>query len=178
MIFQMFSIGAGTSLYCSLWNPTSVDGYAGTCLFLIVLGVILRSLVAVKAVLERRWIDAELNSRYVVVKRKSINECMGGDSESNRSLLTENGVERNVFVVRRGMEGARPWRITVDGARAAIDTVIAGVLYLTMLSIMPMNVGYLLSVLGGTFLGSLAVGRYGGLTVGDRKAAQQRHELR
>lgn len=30
----------------------------------------------------------------------------------------------------------------------------------SMLSIMTMNVGYFLSVLGGTFLGSLAVGRY------------------
>jgi hypothetical protein len=30
----------------------------------------------------------------------------------------------------------------------------------SMLAIMTMNVGYLLSVLGGTFLGSLALGRY------------------
>lgn len=36
-----------------------------------------------------------------------------------------------------------------------------------MLSIMLMNVGYFLSVLGGIFLGSLAVGRYGGRTLGD-----------
>lgn len=30
-----------------------------------------------------------------------------------------------------------------------------------MLAVMTMNVGYFLSVLGGVFLGSLAVGRYG-----------------
>lgn len=29
-----------------------------------------------------------------------------------------------------------------------------------MLAVMTMNVGYFLSVLGGTFLGELAVGRY------------------
>merc|ERR1712000_459176 len=126
----------------------STDGYAGTCIFLIVLGVILRSLAAVKSVLERRWIDAELN-------------------KSSKGILTENGVEKHVMVVRRHLNGARPWRITVDGPRAAIDTLIAGVLYLIMLSIMSMNVGYFLSVLGGIFLGSLAVGRYGGWTVGD-----------
>lgn len=29
-----------------------------------------------------------------------------------------------------------------------------------MLAVMTMNVGYLMSILGGTFLGELAVGRY------------------
>ena len=29
-----------------------------------------------------------------------------------------------------------------------------------MLAVMTMNVGYFLSILGGTFLGSLALGRY------------------
>lgn len=32
--------------------------------------------------------------------------------------------------------------------------------YLSMLAVMTMNLGYFLSVLGGTFLGSLAAGRY------------------
>lgn len=107
----------------------STDGYAGTCIFLIVLGVILRSLVAVKSVLERRWVDAELNSRYVVAKTNQNND-IGSDSESSKGILTENGVEKHVMVVRRHLNGARPWRITVDGPRAAIDTLIAGVLYL------------------------------------------------
>jgi hypothetical protein len=38
----------------------------------------------------------------------------------------------------------------------------------SMLSVMTMNVGYFLSVLGGTFLGSLAVGRYATGAVTDR----------
>ncbi len=33
-----------------------------------------------------------------------------------------------------------------------------------MLAVMTMNVGYFMSVLGGVFLGSLAVGRYGSMT--------------
>jgi hypothetical protein len=32
--------------------------------------------------------------------------------------------------------------------------------YCRMLAVMTMNVGYFLSVLGGTFLGSLLIGRY------------------
>ncbi|EWY79718.1 hypothetical protein FOYG_17113 [Fusarium oxysporum NRRL 32931] len=158
----MFSTGTGTPLYSSAWIPISVDNYAGTCLFLIAIGVILQSLGAVKSVLARRGVDAELNTRYVVFKKKA-----NSDLESSKGVLTETGLETDVILVRRSMEGARPWRITIDGPRAAVDTVIAGLLYLTMLSIMPMNMGYFLCVLGGIFLGSLAVGRYGGWTPGD-----------
>lgn len=32
-----------------------------------------------------------------------------------------------------------------------------------MLAVMTFNVGYFMSVLGGTFLGSLLLGRYGGI---------------
>ena len=75
--------------------------------------------------------------------------------------------------------GVRPWRISTDVPRALLDTIIAGVGYLLlvilelhlsthvlmlpyrMLAVMTNNVGYFLSILGGTFLGSLMVGRYG-----------------
>jgi hypothetical protein len=45
-------------------------------------------------------------------------------------VLSENGVEENVVVVKKRTFGPRPWRMSVDPARAAIDTVIAGVGYL------------------------------------------------
>lgn len=74
--------------------------------------------------------------------------------------LSENGVEENVMVVKTRTMGVRPWRLSVDPVRAVMDTIIAGVGWLLMLAIMTMNLGYFLSVLGGTFLGSLALGRY------------------
>ena len=74
---------------------------------------------------------AEVNRRYVVITKKSnTKERISSDSESNRALLTENGVEEDIMVVRKHMKAARWWRITIDGPRAAIDTVIAGILYL------------------------------------------------
>ena len=47
-------------------------------------------------------------------------------------VVSENGVEENVVVVKRkgAGEGLRPWRVSVDPVRAALDTVIAGVGYL------------------------------------------------
>ncbi|KAK3330999.1 Ctr copper transporter [Apodospora peruviana] len=151
-----------TPLYSAGWTPNSTGTYAATCIFLIILGVIFRGLLALKAWQENKWLDAELNRRYVVVSGKPpLAENISRDSLSKKNLvLSENGVEENVMVVQKHGPVTRPWRLSVDPLRAGIDTVIAGVSYLLMLAVMTMNVGYFLSVLAGTFLGSLLVGRY------------------
>jgi hypothetical protein len=163
-----------------------ISAYAGTCIFLIVLAIIFRFLIAFKAVLEERWIDDELNRRYVVIRKLNTKERISSDSDSQIVLLTENGVEKDVMVVRKHIKGTMPWSVTTDGPRAVIDTAIAGILYLlyatsfvslgmallltlsSMLSIMTMNVGYFISVLSGIFLGSLLVGRYATGAVADQ----------
>jgi hypothetical protein len=128
---SVFSTGTGTPLYSSKWMPMSISAYAGTCIFLVVLAIIFRFLVAFESVLEERWIDAELNRRYVVIIRKpNTKERVSSDSDSKRPLLTENGVEEDVMVVRKHMKGTMRWSINTDGPRAAIDVVIAGILYL------------------------------------------------
>jgi len=158
---SIFSTVTASPLYAPTWMPVSSSAYAGTCIFLVVLAIIFRFLIAFKSVLEERWIDAELNRRYVLIIRKpNTKKRISSDSDSQIALLTENGVEGDVMVVRKHMKGTIPWSVTTDGPRATIDTVIAGILYLLKLSIMTMNVGYFLSVFGGTFLGSLALGRY------------------
>ncbi|KFY03580.1 hypothetical protein V490_00130 [Pseudogymnoascus sp. VKM F-3557] len=55
-------------------------------------------------------------------------EHISSDLDSKGALLTENGVEEDVMVVRKHIKCARPWSITTDGPRAALDTVIAGIL--------------------------------------------------
>ncbi|CRK19364.1 putative copper transporter crmD like protein [Verticillium longisporum] len=150
-----------TSLYSEAWTPNSVGTYAATCIFLIVLASLLRVMLAGKALLEQRWLDQELKRRYVVVADKNtLGQQLSSDSLAKQMVISENGREENVTVVQRKHGLTRPWRFSVDPVRALLDTVIAGVGYLLMLAVMSMNVGYFLSVLGGVFLGSIAVGRY------------------
>jgi len=157
----LFFTSTTTPLYSATWSPTSTGQYAGTCIFLVILATIFRGLLAMKAWKETAWLDAEFNRRYVTVAGKlPKSERIASDSDSKRMILTENGVEEDVMVVKKRSMSIRPWRITTDPLRAAMDTVIAGVGYLLMLAVMTMNVGYFLSILAGTFLGSLALGRY------------------
>ena len=115
-----------------MWTPTTAGGYAGTCIFLIILGSIFRSLFAAKAILEQRWLAQARNRRYVLVKGKST-EAGRIDSDPDAktaSLITARGVEESVKVVRTNARGAAPFRLSVDVPRAALVMVIAGVGYL------------------------------------------------
>ncbi len=95
------------------------------------LAVVFRALLALKAWKESAWLDAEFKRRYVTVAGKlPLSERIYQDSETKHMVLSENGVEEEVMVVAKRIMGVRPWRLSVDPARAAIDTAIAGVGYL------------------------------------------------
>lgn len=157
-----FTNSQNTLLYSSSWVPSTPSAYAATCIFLIILAIIGRGLVALKTVMEQRWLAAALNRRYVLIAGKTP-EAATIDSNPEAkmsSLVTAQGVEESVKVVRRVWRGPLPWRFSVDLPRALLFLCIAGVGYLLMLAVMTLNVGYFCSVLAGTFLGELAFGRY------------------
>lgn len=163
LMAMVFQTDIRTPLYANSWTPHHAGAYAGTCIFLIALAVIARLLVAFRARQERIWADHDARRRYVVVNGKEpVAERLSRDSDAKSAtmVISENGVEERVVVVEKKDGATRPWRFSVDPVRAAMDTVIVGVGYLLMLAVMTMNVGYFMSVLGGTFLGSLLVGRY------------------
>lgn len=127
-----FQNDMATTLYSERWTPSSTGAYAGTCIFLIALAAVFRGLFALRAVQESRWLDRELNRRYVVVNGKGglARDNVSQDSLKQNMLLSANGVEEEVMVVKKRHTHARPWRLSVDPARAGLDTVIAGVGYL------------------------------------------------
>ncbi|RAL11054.1 copper transporter family protein [Aspergillus homomorphus CBS 101889] len=159
---MVFTNSHDTALFSSQWTPSSSGTYAGTCIFLIVLAIIGRLLVAFKALMEQRWLSAHLRRRYIVVAGQSTEagRIAADPDAKGATLITAQGVEENVRVVRRTTREPLPWRFSVDLPRALIYLVITGVSYLLMLAVMTMNIGYFCSVLAGAFLGELAVGRY------------------
>ncbi|CAL8574851.1 hypothetical protein XPA_000802 [Xanthoria parietina] len=151
-----------TPYLSSNWKPSSQGGYAGTCLFLIFLGAFFRILMAGKHLIEQRWHDLESERRYVAVRGTPTEaERINADVDSKKAvLISEQGVEEPVKVVKRTRRPVTPWRFSIDGPRAAYTLLLSTVGYLLMLAVMTMNLGYFLSVLGGIFLGELAFGRY------------------
>ena len=131
MMPMTFQNTPSTPLFSMAWTPNSTGAYAGTCVFLVILAVLFRVLLALKALQEARWIDAELHRRYVAVAGKPGQKAqIAADKDAKALVLSENGVEEEVMVVQRSGVVARPWRLSVDPARAVVDTVIAGVGYL------------------------------------------------
>ncbi|RMD42905.1 hypothetical protein DV735_g2223, partial [Chaetothyriales sp. CBS 134920] len=140
MAAMVFTTSHTTPLYSNSWTPTSAGGYAGTCIFLILLGVMLRLLIAVRSVLEQRWAAQARNRRYVVVVRQDGSQSTEPEAERIEndpdaklgSLITAQGVEERVKVVTAVSPGSQtaPFRLSVDVPRAFLVLLITGVGYL------------------------------------------------
>lgn len=129
---MVFTNTHDTPLFSSTWTPTSSGTYAGTCIFLIILAIIDRCLIAFKATMEHHWLATHLNRRYIAIAGKTT-EAGRIDADPDAklaSLVTAQGVEESVKVVRNTSHGPVPWRFSVDLPRAVLFLCIAGVSYL------------------------------------------------
>jgi len=127
-MMMVFYTSTSTPLYSASWIPSGTGQYAGTCIFLIVLAAIFRGLLSLKAMLQRKWLQNEVNRRYVSGSENvqvDGRAFQDGGMEKTIPVRTEDGA-----VVRNGSSCLRPWRISTEGPRAILDTVIAGVAYL------------------------------------------------
>ncbi|KAF4779422.1 ctr copper transporter [Colletotrichum scovillei] len=71
MMMTIFQTSLKTPLYTEAWTPNSVGTYAATCIFLIFLAFGLRSMLALKSIQEKRWLDKDFKRRYVSVTASS-----------------------------------------------------------------------------------------------------------
>jgi hypothetical protein len=122
----MIPISLSPPLYL-IWTSRSTNAYAGTCIFLSILSVLFRFLVAFESVLEKHRIDVEIDRRhFMYAKEPAPNELINSDE---KSVLLPKGTKGNSILVRHDMD-IRPWRRTLDCSRAATDSLIVGILYL------------------------------------------------
>jgi len=94
------------SLYSMQWTPSSAGQYAGTWIFLLVLGIIARILTASKVLLEEYW-HKKFSRISIVIHEKD-------------------GTIQTIS----GARVLKCWRTSVDLPRACLQVVTAGVYYL------------------------------------------------
>lgn len=105
-----------TPLYATTWTPSSQGEYAGTCIFLIVLAVILRVLVALRPILEGRvWTDS--------VRHSMLDDNIPDDARTKRV----SGWRLSMLELRRRWSR---WRVNPAAGRATFELVVAGAAYL------------------------------------------------
>lgn len=105
---MVFFTSNATPLYSNAWTPNGNGQYAGTCIFLILLAVLFRALLAVR-------VNAT-NLRAWLTPHHAINhheESQDGNSDLKQAPPIH-----------------RPWNINEALMRAIMDTVLAGASYL------------------------------------------------
>jgi copper transporter 1 len=126
-----FIAATNTPLYSEAWTPSSAGAYAGTCIFLIILAIVLRAIFTAKAFLDARALHSALKRRYVVVAdQQSPSDKAFNDASSMTGILTTNGLQENVRMIQAPVKATQPFRFSVDLPRAALMTVATGVGYL------------------------------------------------
>jgi hypothetical protein len=119
-MLMVFFTATSTPLYSNSWTPSNAGEYAGTCIFLIVLAVILRALVALRTNFDGLWAQGE-RRRDVDLLRREEEVAAAGKGEEGMIMPPRPTAVGN---------GKGRWSVKEAAARAGVDTVLAGVSYL------------------------------------------------
>jgi hypothetical protein len=129
---MVFTNDHSTPLFSSQWTPTTAEGYAGTCIFLIALAVISRGLSVWRHAMEIRWHE----QRYAPIADDQISDrekqCDYAAEKSDEVVLITHERDERVQTSRISHHSSRsiPWRLGTDLPRACIFVLQAGVGYL------------------------------------------------
>ncbi|KAL7627293.1 hypothetical protein AAE478_001482 [Parahypoxylon ruwenzoriense] len=142
-----FFSSSSTPLFSSTWRPASATQYAGTCVFLIILAIIMRAMLGLKPILEKSLWAAHIDCEGDLIPQDDVGY--------QKNMAPRQRLKRMYDVLQRRWAG---WQIGTSLGRAVFELLLTTVGYLLMLAVMTMNVGYFLSVLGGLFLGTFIIG--------------------
>ncbi|KAI1774853.1 hypothetical protein F4818DRAFT_416957 [Hypoxylon cercidicola] len=112
---MVFFQSVTTPLYSSSWTPQGEGSYAGTCIFLIVLALVHRILVALRSVV----FDSTSTRRHTKIISSDSDDYPGSTSELESAGLRI-----------RSEWNSHPFRMVTEMARALLEVVIGGIGYL------------------------------------------------
>jgi hypothetical protein len=132
MMGNGFHVGPGDAIFSTKFTPTTQSAYAGGVIFLLLLAVCWRLLLAARVLIERRFVDQERNRRAIVVRGTPTEseKVMKDGTGKDGVLISESGRQEDVRIVKRAVRGALPWRFSQDLPRAIMTAIVAAVGYL------------------------------------------------
>jgi copper transporter 1 len=144
------------SMSCSAsWQPQTSGQYAGTCITLTVLTMVLRVLVC-PAVWDRRALQRRGNDGAAAADKLPLVERAAADPQVSQATPTTNGVNGLAIAVT-----VLWWLVdAVNPPQLAVDLTGTAIMYPLYFAVRTMNVGYIMSVLAGVLIGELALRRY------------------
>ncbi|KAH7030557.1 Ctr copper transporter family-domain-containing protein [Microdochium trichocladiopsis] len=130
-----FHIGTGDALWIPSLAPSTGAGYAGAIILLMLLTVSLRFVITLE---------------HMINKRRKGKRALD-EAEEAGSYFKQSGSDGED-------SGSTPpkFKLSVLLPRASFLVLTMALGYLLMLAVMTFNVGYLLAILGGGFLGEIA----------------------
>lgn len=157
-----FFLSANTPLFFPSWTPSDTWGHAATCIFLVLLAVIMRILLASKPILEAAvWRPQRGADAHEMLPS---DDCCDEDPDRTKEqqYLIQSREELGGGALRRVLREVKSRshgpRLASRGLRALFEMTLAVIGYLLMLAVMTMNIGYFISVVGGIFLGTFLLG--------------------